>query len=208
MERNSQGTSSDHDAPSSAHGLSSDGSVSLSSLIHLYYPNPDALADFRLVSHNQTPTVYQQLLSHISHMTVTVERFYGQPLDVSVLRSGQDSCHYFREILLRTQHDQKVVQYGIVRLHLNHVPEAPRREILEEKKPLGRVLIEHNVLREIELCDLFEVTCGPYLSRYLEVPLHAKTYGRTAMLHCNGEPAIELLEIVAPVMENVPFSQV
>ena len=206
MERNLQGTSSDHDATSSEHGFASGGLVSLSSLVHLYYANPNELADFRLVSHDQTPTVYQQLLSHISHMTVTVERFYGQSVDVSVLRSGHDSGHYFREILLRTQHDQKVVQYGIVRLHLNHVPEAPRREILEEKKPLGRVLIEHNVLREIELCDLFEVSCGPYLSQYFEVPLHAKTYGRTAMLHCNGEPAIELLEIVAPVMENLPFS--
>jgi hypothetical protein len=25
------------------------------------------------------------------------------------------------------------------------------------------------------------------------------TYGRTAVIHLNGEPAIELLEIVAPV---------
>jgi hypothetical protein len=25
------------------------------------------------------------------------------------------------------------------------------------------------------------------------------TYGRTAIIHCDGEPAVELLEIVTPV---------
>jgi hypothetical protein len=33
----------------------------------------------------------------------------------------------------------------------------------------------------------------------LEVPKGTLTYGRTALIHCNQEPAIELLEIVAPV---------
>ena len=72
-------------------------------------------------------------------------------------------------------------------------------EILEEKKPLGRVLIEHQVLREIELFDLVRVTCGSALARLFSVAEGTTTFGRTAMIYCDREPAIELLEIVAPI---------
>jgi len=43
-----------------------------------------------------------------------------------------------------------------------------------------------------------------FLKRLLtpfELPQHAPgqtTYGRTALIYCNGEPAVELLEIVTP----------
>jgi hypothetical protein len=36
----------------------------------------------------------------------------------------------------------------------------------------------------------------------LGVPEGTTTFGRTAMIHCNGEPAVELLEIVAPVRQD------
>ena len=57
------------------------------------------------------------------------------------------------------------------------------------------------ILREVELFDLFRIACGPTLSELLEVPQGTLTYGRTALIHCNQEPAIELLEIVAPVAQ-------
>ena len=91
-----------------------------------------------------------------------------------------------------------MVQYGIVRLNTKFLSERPRQEILEQKKPLGRVLIEHDVLREIQLFDLLEVRCGPVLAGLFSVPEKTVTYGRTALLHCDNEPAIELLEIVTP----------
>ena len=61
------------------------------------------------------------------------------------------------------------------------------------------MLIERQILREVELFDLFRIACGPTLAELLEVPHGTLTYGRTALIHCNQEPAIELLEIVAPV---------
>jgi chorismate-pyruvate lyase len=91
-----------------------------------------------------------------------------------------------------------VVQYGIVRLFPRFLPEQPLQEILARQKPLGRVLIEHDVLRHIELFDLLQIRCGKVLADFFSVPKGTKTYGRTAILHCNNEPAIELLEIVRP----------
>jgi hypothetical protein len=61
------------------------------------------------------------------------------------------------------------------------------------------VLIQHNVFRQVELIALWKVTAGAELARLLEIAPGTTTYGRTARIFCDGEPAIELLEIVAPV---------
>jgi len=172
--------------------------VSLASLLAIFYLEPSDLATFTKQSANQLPDCYQRLLNHSSHMTVTVEDFYNDNLDVQVLRSLTSEKHYCREILLSTRRDSKVVQYGIVRLKLDLISEPARSEILAESKPLGRVLIEREILREVQLFDLYQIACGPKLAGFFRVPQQTQTYGRTALIHCDREPAIELLEIVAP----------
>ena len=42
------------------------------------------------------------------------------------------------------------------------------------------------------------VTPGPDLCRLLGLAQPQTTYGRTAFIYCDGYPAVELLEIVAP----------
>jgi chorismate-pyruvate lyase len=175
--------------------------VSADELVSIFYDQPEALGAFVQVDRRVVPSIYRALLDHTNHMTVTVESHHGQLVDVQVLQSNFDGDHYRREILLRTQGPKTVVQYGIVRLNTKFLSEKPRNEILAQRKPLGRVLIEHNVLREIELFDLLRVECGPRLAEWFEVPQGTVTYGRTALLYCDDEPAIELLEIVRPEPE-------
>lgn len=131
-------------------------------------------------------------------MTVTVEDRHRCAVDVEVLEVQQDARHYSRKILLRRQSDRRVVQFGIVRLALEALEEAPRQEIIKQQTPLGRVLIEHGVMRAVQLLGLWEVACGEELARYFGVQPGHVTYGRTALIYCNSEPAVELLEIVAP----------
>jgi chorismate-pyruvate lyase len=172
--------------------------VSIQEMVSIFYNDSAQLGEFQRVNGANVPEVYRSLLNHTNHMTVTVEEHHHDRVAVKVLRSDLVGDHYRREILLHTHKDQKVVQYGIVRLNTKFLSEGPRQEILDQKKPLGRVLIEHDVLREIQLFDLLEVRCGPVLARLFGVPEKTVTYGRTALLHCNNEPAIELLEIVTP----------
>ncbi|XZE36975.1 hypothetical protein SH501x_002565 [Pirellulaceae bacterium SH501] len=172
--------------------------VNAASMIAIYYRDSSELGECTQVSEEQVPAPYRELLAHTNHMTVTVEEHHGDSVDVQVLQSHTSDNHYCREILLLAQKSRLVVQYGIVRLDTRFLPDAPRNEILAQSKPLGRVLIEHDVLRKIELFDLLKVVCGPRLASLFGVPIGTITYGRTAMLHCNHEPAIELLEIVRP----------
>jgi chorismate-pyruvate lyase len=106
--------------------------------------------------------------------------------------------YYARKILLRRQSDGRVVQFGIMRVDFRFLGDVVRREIESQSTPLGRILIRHNVLREVELFKLWRVAPGEDLCRSFQCAVDEPTYGRTALIHCNRQPAIELLEIVTP----------
>ncbi len=171
----------------------------LDTLIALFYPRPEDLGQFEEVASQDLARDYRMLLAHDSHMTVTVERFHNDKVDVRVLESRLDGDHYSRKILLTRQGDGQVVQFGIMRLDFRCVNPAVRREIESRGTPLGRILIEHNVLREVHLTRLYRITPGPDLVKLFGMQPGQFTYGRTAIIHFDGEPAVELIEIVTPV---------
>jgi chorismate-pyruvate lyase len=172
--------------------------VELSALVELFYPEPAVLGRFTEVSADEMPQPYRDLLAHRHHMTVTVEAHHHSPVDVQVLDRKSEGNYYSRRILLTRQSDGRVVQFGIMRVNFAYLSPEVRREIESEDIPLGRVLINHNVLREIELSSLWKVEPGPDLCQCLGISPGQIAYGRTAIIHCNGEPGVELLEIVTP----------
>lgn len=182
--------------------------VDLMELIRLFYPDPIHLGRFApCVDADVVPEPQRGLLNHEEHMTVTVEAFHHSPVNVRVARtlySGDTSemasggRWYAREITLHRQSDGFPVQYGIVRLNVDLLDPVVWEEIESQTTPLGRVLIRHDVLREVELCGLWRVAVGEPLRRFFGCPSGSITYGRTARIFCDYLPAIELLEIVAP----------
>jgi chorismate-pyruvate lyase len=172
--------------------------VELDELISLFYENQEELGQFSERSAEQCAEAYREMLAHQAHMTVTVERRHGCEVDVEVLESRSTDTHYLRKILLRRKSDRRVVQFGIVRLSLAALQPQVRDEIMAQQIPLGRVLINHNVMRHVQLNALWEISCGTELSQLFGVEDGHITYGRTALIYCDGEPAVALLEVVAP----------
>ena len=146
-----------------------------------------------------TPEPYKTMLAHDHHMTLAMETYHKTSVDVRVLQSQQSGNEYGRKILLLKHGTNSVVQFGLVRFHLNYVTEAVRNEIIEGQIPLGRILINHNVLRHIDLGAILEITAGPALAKYLQMPVATITYGRLATIFCNRQPAVDLLEVSAPL---------
>ncbi len=173
--------------------------VDLAQLIQLVDPEMDQLGTFKRCNSQELPQPYRQLLSHNEHMTVTVEAFHSCRITVEVLQSWTDGDFYIREILLRRESDREIILYGVVRLRLDSLDDAPRDAILSESIPLGRVLIEHNVLRNVELVELWKIAMGPRLAKHFGCPEGTITFGRTAMIYFHAQPALELIEIVRPV---------
>src|SRR5262249_28730764 len=125
--------------------------VELPALVALFYDAPSELGEFERVSAHSVPHPYRDLLVHSHHMTVTVEKFHASSVDVQVLEAKSVRNYYSRRILLTRQSDERIVQFGIVRLNFDFLGPQVRREIENQSTPLGRILIRHKVLREIEL---------------------------------------------------------
>jgi chorismate-pyruvate lyase len=173
----------------------------LHSLLGLFFADDAALGQFAELPAEALPAPYGRLLAHTSHMTVTLETLHGGPVIVDVLEKHKTETHYARKILLRRQSDQQVVQFGIVRLARFALPSNVMQQIQGESVPLGRILIEHNVMRKVKLMSLWRIRPSAELQAYFEPP-PAECFGRTALIYANGLPAVELLEILPGGMQD------
>lgn len=166
------------------------------------FPEPEAAPLFLSAEHiarEATPEPYHRMLVHEHHMTVTMESYHDCSVDVEVIDAKYVNDLYCRKILLKKSGTDTVVQFGIVRFNFGFVTQAVRQEIEAQNIPLGRVLIQHNVLRHIDLGAIIRVEAGPGLCQYLQMNERQPTFGRMATIFCNGSPAVDLLEISAPL---------
>jgi chorismate-pyruvate lyase len=162
------------------------------------FPPDEYLRAYEFVEADRLPEPERSLLAHEHHMTVTVEQHFGSLVDVRVLEHKLEGDSYARKILLPLQSDGRIVLFGLVRIHLQFCSQQVRDEILARDKPLGRILIEHDVLRRIEPTAYLRVIPGPEMLTWFGLAKPEPCYGRLAIIHCDHQPAIELLEIVRP----------
>jgi chorismate-pyruvate lyase len=166
------------------------------------FPTADDFAGWEPVPADEVPAPYHGLLVHEHHMTVTVEAHHGDKVDVVILNRLHAGDVYARRILLALHKGRRVVQYGLVRINFRYCSPEVRSEIIAGRTPLGRILINHNVLRRIEPTGFLRLKPGSELMKLFGLDRPAPTYGRLAYIHCNEQPAIELLEVVVPEEEG------
>ncbi len=169
----------------------------LQTLLDLFPPTNYVRA-WQSIDAGAVPEPYHTLLVHEHHMTVTVEAHHGSRVDVRILDRKHEGEVYARKILLALQSNGKIVQFGLMRVYLQYCSPQVRAEIIAGQTPLGRILINHNVLRRIEPTAYLRITPGPAMMQWFGLAEPTPTYGRLAIIHCDGQPAIELLEIVSP----------
>lgn len=169
---------------------------------HLYrlFPDSPDRPEATEIPATEVPPPYHSLLVHTEHMTVTVEDFYSSTVDVRVLCCRRSGNEYSRKILLQLKNAKaKVVQFGLVRIDLGVCPEAVRNAIIEGKTPLGRVLIQNEMLRRIEPVAFLRVQLSQTMAEWFGVQPGTVTYGRIGVIYTGERPAIEVLEILTPV---------
>lgn len=150
-----------------------------------------------ILAPGEVPAPFDSLLVHESHMTTVLEKYYGRALRLEVVEDRLFGSVYARKILLSLADSNFVVEVGAVRIHLQHTADAVREAILRRERPLGEILISHQVLRRIEPKWFLRFQgFAPIVSAF-DRPMVAPVYGRVGIIHCDGEPAIELLEVVS-----------
>ena len=151
------------------------------------------------VAADAVPEPYRGLLVHTQHMTVTVEAYFHDAVDVEVHEVAQRGQEYARKITLRLRAGRKVVQYGVIAVNLDALDSSVAADIVAGKTPLGRVLIDHDVLRVVEPVQFFRVALPDDLAEVMGVPVGSVTYGRLGVITADGHPAVRVAEILTPI---------
>jgi chorismate-pyruvate lyase len=188
--------------------------TAVSDVTGLYSIFGDRIEDMprgRFISAEEMPQPYRDLLAHHDHMTVTMEEFHHTPVDVKVIRAVRDDPYYARKILLTRTGTEEVVMFGIMRFNFEWCDDRIKELIVGGQIPLGRILIENDVLRRISTHVLLRITPNVEMREWFRMADPASNaagngnvtstfvYGRLATIYCNDEPAVDLLEVSAPV---------
>lgn len=146
------------------------------------------------VGEDELPPAYRDLLVHTEHMTARLARYHGREVELVVLGHEQRGDIYSRHILLQPAGTDHVVEFGVVRIDLACMAPAVRDGVLAREIPLGAILITHDVMRRIEPKWYLRFAADAPLTAHFGGD--ADVYGRVGIIHCAGQPAIELLEVV------------
>lgn len=168
------------------------------SLCGLFYPSVEEVGLFEEIAVGELPDHLRPLLAHDDHMSLTVEAWHNSLVNLRVLDVRQEGTRYARQVVLVPQREGKPVLYGIVDINTTSLPQIVRMEIESQALPLGRIMLRHHLIRDVELGKLWSITAGPALRRHLRLPRGTVCFGRTARILVNEADAVELLEIVPP----------
>jgi hypothetical protein len=152
----------------------------------------------RAVDPGSVPLPYRPLLVHGGHMTEVLERHHGGALSVHPYRIRREGDIYGRRLDLRVASGDAVVMTGIMIFNLALVTATVRDEILRAGSPLGEILIRHRILRRVTPDAFLEFDARDPLAARFGLPAPRPAWGRLATIDCDGQPAVDLLEIVRP----------
>ncbi len=145
---------------------------------------------------SQSPSPFAELLVHNDHMTSRLREHHGQPIALRVLDEVHEEPLYRRKIVLTLDGTDRVIEFGVVRIDFRFTPPEARTAILEQRVPLGDVLMSCAALRRIEPRWYVKLSARCPIFAEFSDPALTEVYGRIGTIYCNGDPAVELLEVV------------
>ena len=154
---------------------------------------PGAVCDE--VPAEQMPEECRRLLVHRNHMTIALQEFYGSRPVLKVIEQRREGDVYTRKIILTRPNRPEPIELGVARLHLQHLPREAQDQILQQREPLGAILIRHRLHRRVRPRWFLRFPPdSPVLGWFGFAPAGG-CYGRIATIFCNDEPTVELMEI-------------
>ena len=151
------------------------------------------------ISGDAVPEPYRTLLVHHNDMTPTLEAFHKYRIHLEILSSDQRGGFYFREVVLRLDHDEKPVEFGANKVFLGQFPEEAQELILLEQVPLGTILKDCGVRHQTQAKFFLRLEPDELIANALELETPVPLYGRkTVISDLHGKPLAEIVEILPP----------
>jgi chorismate-pyruvate lyase len=155
----------------------------------------------------EIPQPYQGLLMHSADMTPTLERFYGRALGLTVFSRRHDGDSYLREVVLTVAAGGRPIVYGAICIWLDELPPAARRHVLEEQRPLGKILETEAIPHLSWPQAFFRIQSDAHLAAALRLARPTSLYGRrNVLLDGSRRLLAEVIEVLAPVEKQPPHS--
>ena len=132
-------------------------------------------------------------------MTPTLASFYGQTLRLRVLSRERQDDSYKREVILWLAEDARPVEYGVIRIHLDRLPPAARRLVLQEQRPLGDILHGEAIPHLSWPQAFFRLKSDAHAGAALGLRHPGFLYGRrNVLLDGSRRLLAEVIEVLAP----------
>lgn len=149
---------------------------------------------------DQMPQPYRDLLVHQRDMTGTLTQFFGHKLGLQVLEKTLRFPILARRVLLVIESTQQPVEYGAIRIHLDHFPEQAKERILVGKDPLGGILNEMNIAYVSRPARFIQIEETDLLKKVFPEGNSGVLYGRCNTLTTpEGHRLAEIVEVLPPL---------
>jgi len=168
-------------------------------LDEFYAQMGSALPPLQQVDGEAVPQPYKRLLVHTDDMTPTLESFYGREIHLRLLGRRQKDAEYFREVVLLLDETDEPVEFGAIKIYLDRFPPEARRQILEERRPLGHIMHECGVKHSSRPKAFLRLASDPIINNALKLSGAHVLFGRRNTLFDPQEhPLAEIVEILPP----------
>jgi hypothetical protein len=155
------------------------------------------------VNPEQVPQPYRSLLVHSNDMTPTLSAFHAKIIHLRVLSRQYRDDFYFREVVLLTDGTEEPVEFGAIRINLALCAPAVRKQILDERVPLGHLLRVHAVAHSSRPKAFFKTQADGLMCQALGLSQPELLYGRrNTLLDSVGRPLAEVVEILPPTRKT------
>jgi len=161
------------------------------------FENEEWIAHCEPVESGAIPEAVRALLVHHRHMTATLNANFGEPVALKVLEHREDEEYYRRKILLTVDNGQRVVEFGLVRLDLQVLPDEARADVIARERPLGEIFSRYDVLTRVEPRWYLRFDARSPIVQCFGPRPPDEAFGRLGVIYCDHRPAVELLEVVA-----------
>src|SRR5262249_5525740 len=153
----------------------------------------------------EVPQPYRSLLVHSTDMTPTLERFHCQRVGLTVLSRELQENTYLREVILTRANDDLPIEYGVIRICLDHLPPPAARRVLEEHAPFGNILQTEGLPHMSWPQAFFCVDSDAHMRAVLRLDHSQALFGRrNVLLDGSRRLLAEVIEILAPLVEGNP----
>ena len=157
------------------------------------------LPNIATIPGDEVPEPNKSLLVHGNDMTPTLEDFHKSRIHLEILSRDQRGGFYYREVVLRLDHDENPVEFGANKVYLGAFPEDAQELILLEQVPLGTILRDCGVKHQTSAKFFLRVEPDEIIAKALELEQPTTLYGRKAVIaDAHGRPLSEIVEILPP----------